>query len=128
MALCGYDITPLVVTLASMNLYLHGAGASSSPVKCQDSLEKVPETLYDYRTGIKHTQKKRIETDRWHRFAASDLLARDKANLDITWIKDKSDGVDDRTLADIFAEIKTRSAALSRNVAILEKLLKGVGE
>ena len=46
-ALCGYDITPLVVTLASMNLYLHGAGANSSPVKCQDSLEKMPEKLYD---------------------------------------------------------------------------------
>ena len=46
-ALTGYDITPLVVTLASMNLYLHGVGIDSSPVKCEDSLEKEPSRLYD---------------------------------------------------------------------------------
>jgi len=46
-ALTGCDITPLVVTLASMNLYLHGVGIDSSPVKCEDSLEKEPSRLYD---------------------------------------------------------------------------------
>ena len=33
-----------------------------------------------------------------------------------------------QTLAEIFAEIKSRSAALIANVAKLEKLLKGVAE
>lgn len=260
-ALRGYDITPLVVTLASMNLYLHGAGVGSSPIKCEDSLEKQPEKLYDvilanppfgtrpaglgnisearddffvgtsnnqlnflqhimllmkvggraavvlpdnvlfeggagevirkkllddynlhtilrlptgifyaqgvranvlfftrgtptketwiydYRTGIKHTlannklerkhlddfvssytQAKREESERWHRFGVEELLARDKTNLDITWLKEKSDEADERTLAEIFGEIKTRSAALSKNVAALEKLLKGIEE
>ena len=258
-ALSGYDITPLVVTLASMNLYLHGAGVSSSPVKCQDSLEKMPETLYDvilanppfgirpaglgaisemrqdffaptsnnqlnflqhimlllkvggraavvlpdnvlfeggagetirrklladydlhtilrlptgifyaqgvranvlfftrggktketwfydYRTDVKHTlannklerrhlddfvacytQRKRTETDRWHCYDAADLLARDKVNLDITWMKSADDATDDRTLAEIFGDIKSRSASLSKNVARLEKLLRGI--
>ncbi len=46
-ALSGYDITPLVVTLASMNLYLHGIGATTSPILCQDSLEKQPGKLVD---------------------------------------------------------------------------------
>ncbi len=46
-ALSGFDITPLVVTLASMNLYLHGIGGKESPVSCQDSLEKQPEKLVD---------------------------------------------------------------------------------
>jgi type I restriction enzyme M protein len=46
-ALSGNDITPLVVTLASMNLYLHGVGMRQSPIHCQDSLEKSPETLVD---------------------------------------------------------------------------------
>ena len=260
-ALTGFDITPLVVTLASMNLYLHGVGIDSSPVKCEDSLEKEPSRLYDvilanppfgtrpaglgeissmrqdffaktsnnqlnflqhimlllkvggraavvlpdnvlfeggagetvrkklladydlhtilrlptgifyaqgvranvlffsrggktsetwvydYRTGVKHTlannklerrhlddfvacytQKKRTETERWHRFAVADLLARDKANLDISWLKEKGDADDERTLSEIFAEIKSRSAALTANVAKLEKLLKGVAE
>ena len=46
-ALHGIDITPLVVTLAAMNLYLHGIGTDHSPIVCEDSLEKEPETLVD---------------------------------------------------------------------------------
>ena len=46
-ALHGYDNTALVVTLASMNLYLHGIGTKRSPILCEDSLEKQPETLVD---------------------------------------------------------------------------------
>ena len=44
-ALHGVDNTPLVVTLASMNLYLHGIGTDRSPIACEDSLEKEPDTL-----------------------------------------------------------------------------------
>lgn len=43
----GYDNTPLVVTLASMNLYLHGIGLKKSPVTEQDSLEREPDKLVD---------------------------------------------------------------------------------
>ena len=46
-ALHGYDNTALVVTLASMNLYLHGIGTDRSPIICQDSLEKTPSVLVD---------------------------------------------------------------------------------
>lgn len=46
-ALSGVDNTALVVTLASMNLYLHGIGTDHSPIVCQDSLEKAPEKLVD---------------------------------------------------------------------------------
>lgn len=46
-ALHGVDNTPLVVTLASMNLYLHGIGTDHSPIACEDSLEKEPGTLVD---------------------------------------------------------------------------------
>lgn len=46
-ALNGYDNTPLVVTLASMNLYLHGIGVKESPIICQDSLEKEPSLYAD---------------------------------------------------------------------------------
>ncbi len=44
-AIHGFDNTPLVVTLASMNLYLHGIGTDHSPIVCQDSLEKSPSKL-----------------------------------------------------------------------------------
>lgn len=46
-ALSGVDNTALVVTLASMNLYLHGIGTNRSPIVCRDSLEKAPEILVD---------------------------------------------------------------------------------
>ncbi|MFC3159348.1 class I SAM-dependent DNA methyltransferase [Chryseobacterium arachidis] len=46
-ALHGNDNTPLVVTLASMNLYLHGIGTERSPIECCDSLEREPDTLVD---------------------------------------------------------------------------------
>lgn len=46
-ALSGVDNTALVVTLASMNLYLHGIGTNRSPIICRDSLEKAPESLVD---------------------------------------------------------------------------------
>lgn len=44
--LYGVDNTPLVVTLASMNLYLHGIGTKHSPIECKDSLENEPDTTY----------------------------------------------------------------------------------
>lgn len=75
--------------------------------------------IYDYRTNIHHTKKKnpmrfehledfiecycpdhredRVETwseenpdGRWRKFTYEEIIARDKASLDITWIKDKS--------------------------------------
>lgn len=46
-ALHGVDNTSLVVTLASMNLYLHGVGIDRSPIICDDSLEKEPDNLVD---------------------------------------------------------------------------------
>jgi type I restriction enzyme M protein len=75
--------------------------------------------IYDYRTNVHHTLKKnplklddlkdfiecynptnrhkRLETwseenidGRWRKFSYEDILNRDKTNLDITWLKDKS--------------------------------------
>ena len=46
-ALFGADNTSLVVTLASMNLYLHDIGVSKSPIVYQDSLIETTDDLYD---------------------------------------------------------------------------------
>lgn len=46
-SLHGVDNTALVVTLASMNLYLHGIGTDRSPIECRDSLEKEPDVMAD---------------------------------------------------------------------------------
>ena len=260
-ALTGYDITPLVVTLASMNLYLHGVGIDASPVMCEDSLEKEPSRLYDvilanppfgtrpaglgeissmrqdffaktsnnqlnflqhimlllkvggraavvlpdnvlfeggagetvrkklladynlhtilrlptgifyaqgvranvlffsrggkttetwvydYRTGIKHTlannklerrhlddfvacytQKKRTETDRWHRFAADELLKRDKTNLDLKWLKEPSDDDIDVSLKELLSDMEKYRVAIDKAVTQLGELAKGIEE
>lgn len=46
-ALFGADNTALVVTLASMNLYLHDIGTDKSPIICQDSLLDTSDRMYD---------------------------------------------------------------------------------
>ncbi len=260
-ALTGCDITPLVVTLASMNLYLHGVGIDSSPVKCEDSLEKEPSRLYDvilanppfgtrpaglgeissmrqdffaktsnnqlnflqhimlllkvggraavvlpdnvlfeggagetvrkklladynlhtilrlptgifyaqgvranvlffsrggktsetwvydYRTGVKHTlannklerrhlddfvacytQKKRTETERWHRFAVEELVKRDKTNLDLKWLKEQSDDDADVSLKELLADMEKYRDTINKAVVELTELAKGIVE
>lgn len=46
-ALFGADNTSLVVTLASMNLYLHDIGTKRSPIVYQDSLTDTSDKIYD---------------------------------------------------------------------------------
>lgn len=46
-ALFGADNTALVVTLASMNLYLHDIGINKSPIAYQDSLLDTSDKMYD---------------------------------------------------------------------------------
>ena len=46
-ALFGADNTALVVTLASMNLYLHDIGTEKSPIICQDSLLDTSERMFN---------------------------------------------------------------------------------
>ena len=46
-AFFGADNTSLVVTLASMNLYLHDIGIKESPIKYQDSLTDTSDAMYD---------------------------------------------------------------------------------
>ena len=43
----GQDNTPLVVTLGSMNMFLHGIAGEKSPITLGDSLLQRPETLAD---------------------------------------------------------------------------------
>ena len=108
--------------------------------------------FYDYRTGIKHTlatnklerhhlddfvscYNNRVETydaesnpqGRWRKYPVEDILARDKTSLDITWIKQGGEK-DDRTLAELMADIKEKSQAISAAVAELEKLLANIKE
>ena len=46
-AFFGADNTSLVVTMASMNLYLHDIGVDKSPIVCQDSLIDTSDRMFD---------------------------------------------------------------------------------
>jgi type I restriction enzyme M protein len=75
-----------------------------------------------YRSGRRH---ERVESARFHRFRHADLIARDKVNLDIFWLKD--DTLDDPDLlpppAEIAAEIvENLEAALERFRRVTQSL------
>ena len=112
--------------------------------------------FYDYRTGIKHTlatkpmmrhhlddfvacyhaedisQRKETYCEenpngRWRKYPVSELLKRDKTSLDISWIKQTNDD-DDMTLAELMQTIQQKSENISKAVAQLQELLKGIEE
>ena len=113
--------------------------------------------FYDYRTDIKHTlatnklerhhlddfvtcynagnlegRKETYDADnnpqgRWRKYPVDDILTRDKTSLDITWIKQGGEP-DDRSLAELMADIKEKSKTISLAVAELEKLLANINE
>ena len=108
--------------------------------------------FYDYRTDIKHTlatnklerhhlddfvscYNNRVETydaennpqGRWRKYPVDEILARDKTSLDITWIKQGGE-VDNRSLAELMADIKDKSQTISAAVVELEKLLANIND
>jgi type I restriction enzyme M protein len=110
--------------------------------------------VYDYRTNIHHTLKKKTmqladlhefidcylpnkrhtrqetwsqdnEEGRWRKFSYEEILARDKTNLDISWLKDKSlADLDNLPDPDILASeiIDNIEAGLASFVAIMDTL------
>ena len=69
----------------------------------------------------------RKETERFRCFPVADLLARDKTNLDITWIKQTQDD-DDVTLDELITTMKAKSRAIADAVGRIEELMKGIEE
>ncbi len=72
-----------------------------------------------------YDRSKRVESERFHRFCYNELIARDKANLDITWLRDES--LDDASLlpapgvlaAEIVEELEAALAQFSELAASL---------
>lgn len=113
--------------------------------------------FYDYRTDIKHTlatnklerhhlddfvacyhaanlaeRKETFDAEnnpqgRWRKYAVEDILSRDKTSLDITWLKQGGEE-DDRSLAELMADIKDKSDTIANAVAELQKLLANIEE
>ncbi|WP_405141237.1 hypothetical protein OG589_29965 [Sphaerisporangium sp. NBC_01403] len=76
-----------------------------------------------YRPG--EPRKHRIETERFRPFSYEELIARDKVNLDISWLKDPSlEDADSLLPPEVIAQdpVEDLEAALSEFAAIAEAL------
>ena len=98
--------------------------------------------VYDFRTNIHYTLKtnplkrgdlddfvkcyaERKETERFRRFSYDDLIARDKLNMDIFWLKDDSlEDIDSLPAPDIIAAeiVENLEAALEQFRSVAEEL------
>ena len=113
--------------------------------------------FFDYRTDIKHTlatnpmqrqhldefvecyqadnRANRKETydaetnpnGRWRKYSINEILERDKTSLDISWIKQGGDE-ENKSLAELMQEIKTKSDNINKAVADLQKLIANIKE
>jgi type I restriction enzyme M protein len=96
---------------------------------CHFTLKKNPLATADlqdfvacYRNGAR---EQRQESERFKRFAVADLLARDKLNLDIFWLKDESlDDVDSLPAPDVIAAeiVENLQAALEAFQSVADEL------
>lgn len=71
----------------------------------------------------------RVESERWKSFAYDDLVARDKVNLDITWLRDESlEDADNLPAPEIIAReiVEDLTAALAEFEAVAAALEVGV--
>jgi type I restriction enzyme M protein len=69
----------------------------------------------------------RVESERWHSFAYDEVVARDKANLDVTWLRDESlEDLDNLPSPDVIAReiVEDLTAALAEFTAVAEALEK----
>ena len=68
-----------------------------------------------------------VMVSEWRKYPVDEILTRDKTSLDITWIKQGGE-VDNRSLAELMADIKDKSQTISAAVVELEKLLANIEE
>jgi type I restriction enzyme M protein len=70
-------------------------------------------------------RSKRVESERFKRFTYDELIARDKASLDITWLKDESlEDTENLPAPEVIAQeiVEDLEAALAEFSAVAESL------
>jgi len=95
-----------------------------SPLSCLvcGSVDHVHEFVDSYRTGARSA---RVESERWRSFPYDELIARDKANLDLSWLKDESlEDMDNLPSPDVIAReiVEDLTAALAEFEAVAAAL------
>ncbi|MCM1559740.1 MAG: type I restriction-modification system subunit M [Butyrivibrio sp.] len=76
----------------------------------------------------KETWSNENPNGRWRKFDyEKDILTRDKTSLDITWIRSENDA-DERTLAELLAEIEEKASNINSAIAALKSLIGDLEE
>jgi type I restriction enzyme M protein len=91
-------------------------------------LEHLQDFIVAYNAG---DRSERVESDRFHRFAYDELAARDKASLDITWLKDDSlEDTDNLPPPEVIAQeiVEDLEAALAQFAHVAASLSSPAGE
>jgi len=91
-------------------------------------LEHLADFIASYRAGDRTA---RAESERFHRFPYAELMARDKASLDITWLRDDSlEDTENLPPPEVIAQeiVEDLEAALAEFAAVAESLSQGTTE
>lgn len=97
-----------------------------NPLKESDLDEFVKLYCSNNLKNRKETWSKENPEGRWRKFTYDQIMNDYKFNLDISWIKDENEELNDMTLEDIFNEIKAESEQISKTVEELEKIINEV--
>ena len=81
----GWELVQSTTRLCAMNLMLHGIGGDDSDL---DEFVKLFSPANRNQRNATWTEEK--QTGRWRAYDYKELIARDKASLDIFWLKDDS--------------------------------------
>jgi len=96
-----------------------------SPLRRSD----LDEFVESYLPGRPRSERR--ESERWHSFSYAELIARDKVNLDVTWLKDESlEDLDNLPSPEVIAReiVEDLTAALAEFEAVAASLESRIGE
>ena len=84
-----------------------------------------------YQAGHQQDRKETYSDEnpegRWRKYTYEEILNRDKTSLDISWIR-SGETADDRTLAELLAEIEDKAANINKAVEELKGLIGNLEE
>ena len=123
-----FDKKPASETPWTRKLWVYDLRTNQHFTLKQNPLRRahLDEFVAAYRPGLPHDE--RVESERWKSFDYEELVARDKVNLDITWLRDDSlEDLDSLPAPEVIAQeiVDDLTAALSEFEAVAAALSAG---
>jgi type I restriction enzyme M protein len=110
-----FDKKPAAETAWTSRLWVYDLRTNQHFTLKQRQLRRADLDEFVLSYGPGQSRDKREESERWHSFGYDELVGRDKANLDITWLKDDSlEDIDNLPAPEIIAReiVEDLTAAL----------------